>query len=212
MGGGNGMRIAGGRQGGRGVRATAGEGVRPSTARVREALFAMLGARVSGAWALDLYAGSGALGLEALSRGAARVWFVERQPEHAEMVRQNLKAHGLVEHGRVVTGSATDPMVFARLGEALERETGQRDVFSLVLMDPPYRQGLVGATLDLCGRSGILAPEAWAVAEHEPGCPDGIAGREGWLWRESRRYGESVLTFWSRIPSTKPVARIDNNE
>ncbi len=121
------MRIVGGAWGGRRLQAPPGGATRPTSDRVREALFSILGDRVDGARVLDLFAGSGALGIEALSRGAAEAEFVESDPRAAAAIRGNLKT--LDASGRVHARDA-----LAWLGSAA---SGGR-TFDLVFVDPPY--------------------------------------------------------------------------
>ena len=118
------MRVVAGHLGGRRLIAPAGGGTRPTSDRVREALFSMLGA-LDGALVLDLYAGSGALGIEALSRGAAAATFVERDPQALEIVRRNLGALEL-----------EDATVHRREALAHLRDTEAR--YDLIFIDPPY--------------------------------------------------------------------------
>ena len=165
-------------------------GVRPTGDRAREGLFNSLGTLVDldGAAVLDLYAGSGALGLEALSRGADRVLFVESSPAVLPVLRANLEAVGL-PGGRVVAGSV--PAVVA--GPA-------RGTFDVVLADPPYATP-VSEVLDVLGAlhaGGWLAPGAVLVVERssreEPfAWPTPLAGLR------DRRYGEAVLRY-GRFP------------
>jgi 16S rRNA (guanine(966)-N(2))-methyltransferase RsmD len=121
------MRIVAGRHRGRKLRAPAGQATRPTSDRVREALFSILGS-VEGTRVLDLYAGSGALGIEALSRGAASATFVESAAPAVAVIRANLAA-AREEEGEVVSGD-----VLAWLGSAAARGR----VFDLVFCDPPY--------------------------------------------------------------------------
>ena len=121
------MRVVAGRLGGRRLHAPAGDTTRPTSDRVREALFSALG-DVSGAVVLDLFAGSGALGIEALSRGASAVTFVDRDERALAAVRANLEALGAV--GKVVRSDAIG---------FLKRDDGA--VYDLVFLDPPYDSG-----------------------------------------------------------------------
>ena len=161
-------------------------GVRPTGDRAREALFNSLGSLLDlrGAAVLDLYAGSGALGLEALSRGAASVVFVESSPAVLPVLKENLAAVGL-PGGRVVPGSV--PTVVG--GRAPGR-------FDLVLADPPYATPVdeVVGVLERLSQNGWLAPEAVVVVERssrdEPfEWPTPLVGLR------DRRYGEAVLRY-----------------
>jgi len=182
-------RIVAGLAGGRRL-AVPPSGVRPTGDRAREGLFNSLGTLVDleGAAVLDLYSGSGALGLEALSRGAERVVFVESSPTVLRVLRANVAAVGL-PGGRVVAGSV--PAVVA--GPA-------RETFDVVLADPPYATP-VAEVLDVLGalhRGGWLAPGAVLVVERS-------SREEPFAWPtpleglRDRRYGEAVLRY-GRFP------------
>ncbi len=176
-----GLRVTGGRLGGRRLRAPRG-GLRPSADRVREATFARLG-DLEGAVVLDLYAGSGALGVEAISRGAARVVFVERAPRCVSVLRANIEALGLGAVARVVRGDA--PRSVERLGRA-----GRR--FDLVLLDPPYASDEAGRALEALVASGVLEKGAMVVLES--GRRHSVPQVAGLVPLDERRYGETVIT------------------
>ncbi len=182
-------RIVAGRAGGRRLKVPP-EGVRPTGDRAREGLFNSLGTLVDldGAAVLDLYAGSGALGLEALSRGAASVVLVESSPKVLPVLRANLAAVGL-PGARVVAGSV--PLVVARPAPS---------AFDVVLADPPYATPVteVLTVLERLSRGGWLAPGALVVLERssreEPfDWPTPLVGLR------DRRYGEAVLRY-GRFP------------
>jgi len=173
--------VTGGRLGGRRIRVPPA-GVRPTADRVREALFARLGA-LEGCRVLDLYAGSGALGIEALSRGAACAVFVERSAGVLAVLRANLGSLALDAVARVERGDARAAL--RRLGRA-----GCR--FDLVLLDPPYAESQeLERALRALVTSGILAPGAMVVAEtsRRPALPP-IEGLEA---LDERRYGDTVI-------------------
>ena len=149
------MRVTGGALGGRRLRAPARGPVRPTADRVREALFARLGG-LAGARVLDLYAGSGALGIEALSRGAVSAHFVERAAPVLQVLRANLEALALAQAARVLRGDACSVV------RRLARDGTQ---FDLVLVDPPYASSEASRALRALAESGILAPGAVVVVE-----------------------------------------------
>jgi 16S rRNA (guanine966-N2)-methyltransferase len=175
------MRVIAGTARGIPLRAPRDDGTRPVTDRVKETLFGILAERVPGSRALDLYAGSGALGIEALSRGAEHATFVERGRQPLAAIRHNLARTGLEARATVRAG---DVMRF--LAEA-EPEAP----FDLVFMDPPYAQRAILAPLERI--VPLLSPEADVVVKHfwrtEIPIPAGLA-----RWRE-RRFGETALTF-----------------
>lgn len=174
------MRIVAGRYGGRRLTAPKGEGTRPTSDRVREALFSALGP-LDGARVLDLFAGTGALGLEALSRGAEHVVFVERDRRALTALRANVAAldvpPGAVE---VRPGEARGALRAAR-------ERG--DDYDLVFLDPPYRLApALGAELTE-GLAGLLAPGARVVAEMDRRAPLEL----GLPCTLDRRYGDTQI-------------------
>ncbi|HSF97603.1 MAG TPA: 16S rRNA (guanine(966)-N(2))-methyltransferase RsmD, partial [Ornithinibacter sp.] len=179
-------RIIAGAVGGRTLRTPPGSGTRPTSDRVREALFSALDAReaVAGSRVLDLYAGSGALGLEAASRGAASVVLVESDGRAAEVIAGNVRDLGLSQVR--VTRTSVEA--------ALARGAGEAERADLVFVDPPYEldEVTLGAVLARLA-SGWLAPGGLVVVERstrspEPAWPVGI-GRVG----KPRKYGETTI-------------------
>jgi 16S rRNA (guanine966-N2)-methyltransferase len=175
----------------RGVRLRApGEGTRPLADRVKQTLFAILEPDLDGARVLDLFAGSGAGGIEALSRGAASATFVEKDQGAASVIEANLRATGLA--GPDATIVRWDVMRW--LGEPNADES-----FDLVLVDPPYAETeVLGRVLALLGRPDApLATSARVVAKHF--WRDRPPDRIGLLASErDRRFGETALTFYRR--------------
>jgi 16S rRNA (guanine966-N2)-methyltransferase len=157
------MRIIAGTFRSRTLAAPPGMSTRPTSDRLRETLFNVLAPRIEGAAFLDLYAGSGAVGLEALSRGAARVAFVERAPAALKVLNANLARLGIRSGVRVYAKSVS---AFLR---ASEKSTPKREPHEVVFLDPPYDAAdEYAATLSLIGgkASGILAEGAIVIAEH----------------------------------------------
>lgn len=195
-------RIIAGTLGGRGLRTPAGSGTRPTSERVREALFSALEARdaVRGARVLDLYAGSGALGLEAASRGAASVVLVESDRRAAAVAAANVRALGVGALARVRTGT---------VAAVLAPDPGPDDAAHLVLLDPPYdlAEAALRVVLDRLA-AGWLAPGGLLVLERssrspEPAWPSALVG-EG----RPRRYGETTLWFAERAPARTAVGGV----
>lgn len=185
------MRIIAGAYRGRAL-ASVGKGdkgahLRPTTDRVRESLFSMLtggrfGDPVTGARVLDLFAGTGALGLEALSRGAAHVTFVDDGRVAGRLIRDNIKTLGVADETRLISRNAT------RLPEA------SGEPASLVFLDPPYGMGLGEKALASALSGGWIAPDALIVWEEsgEVNPPDGV------VQLDSRRYGDTHITICER--------------
>ena len=180
------MRIVGGRLRGRRLAAPSSAAVRPTGDRLRESLFNILahayGDPVSGARVLDLFAGAGALGLEALSRGAAFALFVDDGAEARALIRQNVEALGLGGATRIFRRDAT------RLGPVHPLAP-----FSLVFLDPPYGKGLAERALASAREGGWLAPDALIVVEDA--AQPGFAAPEGFRELERRRYNDTELVF-----------------
>ena len=171
-------RVIAGRFGGRRLQAPPGDATRPTADRLREALFSILGARVEGAGVLDLFAGSGALGLEALSRGAGRATFVDSAPAALTALRANLAALGA--DAEVVRADA-----LRWLGAA---SAGARQ-YDLVFLDPPYRRAeALGATLSEL-LPAVLAPGALVVAESDRRSPLELTMPA----IDERRYGDTLI-------------------
>ena len=172
------MRVVAGRFGGRRLVAPPGDATRPTSDRVREALFSVLGASVEGARVLDLYAGSGALGIEALSRGAADAVFVDRAQPAIEAIRTNLAA--LEIEAEVWRMQAQ---------KALRTASARADAYDLVFLDPPYRRAAeLGRELSEA-LPAVLAPGARVVSESDR---RDVLALELPLTDE-RRYGDTVI-------------------
>jgi 16S rRNA (guanine966-N2)-methyltransferase len=172
------MRIVAGRFGGRRLVAPPGEATRPTSDRVREALFSVLGAEVQDARVLDLFAGSGALGLEALSRGAATAVFVDRAPRAVAAIRANLAA--LAVDGDVRRMEART---------ALRTASARGEAYDLVFLDPPYRHA-PGLGRELSeALPAVLAPGARVVSESDRRAPLEL----DLPLTDERRYGDTVI-------------------
>lgn len=193
------MRIIAGRLGSRRLSAPAGEATRPTSDRLRETLFNVLAPRIEGAVFLDLYAGSGAVGVEALSRGAARVLFVERAPVALKVLRTNLARLGLTEGFRIHPG---------QVGAFLRRPAeGESPRFDVIFLDPPYDAAEEYATtLELLGAAAaaLTAPGGVVIAEHRRkvklelvyGCLSRVRLLE---------QGDAALSFYAKEAPAGPV-------
>lgn len=176
------MRVIAGEAGGRRLVAPRGERTRPTADRVKEALFSSLAPRLAGASVIDLYAGSGALAIEALSRGADHATLVEKARPALDSIRDNLAATGLADRAEVVTADVTTALAGQPAGAP----------FSLALLDPPYAIDAATLTAVLAALARHLDPDALVVVE---------ASRHGApvIWPPSLRaerergYGDTVL-------------------
>lgn len=158
------LRIIGGQWRGRKLSFTPAPGLRPTTDRVRETLFNWLAPDIHGARCLDLFAGSGALGLEALSRGAAHCDFIDTSAASLRQIQSHLGTLGASEAGHCRAGSALE---FLATGEG---------PWDIIFLDPPFGADLVEASCELLGRPGLLANPALVYVEtgkrEQPGFPD----------------------------------------
>jgi 16S rRNA (guanine966-N2)-methyltransferase len=182
------VRIVGGSLAGRVLRAPAGQSTRPTSEKVREAIFNILGSRTDfeGAHVLDMFAGSGAMGIEALSRGAAHATFIDKDKTALEVLRKNLAELALAE----VTVLAQDAIAAVKRATAVP--------WRLVFVDPPYASDLAERAVLALPRES-LANDARVVIEHDrrhvP--PDALGSL---LRTDQRRYGDTLVSFYE-VPS-----------
>ena len=189
------MRVVGGAFKGRALVAPEGQGTRPTSDRARQAVFNILehaawAEPLQGARVLDLYAGSGALGFEAISRGAAFALFVETDEAARGAIRENADALGLMGRTRVHRRDATDLGV--RPGSAGE-------AFTLAFLDPPYGQGLGEQTLSRLLEGNWLAPGA--LVAFERGSDEPEIDTPGYERLDARDYGAARVLFLRRLPA-----------
>jgi 16S rRNA (guanine966-N2)-methyltransferase len=187
------MRIIAGTWRGRRLATPEGAAVRPTSDRVREALFGILahapawrrpeGPLPVDAVVLDAFAGTGAAGIEALSRGARAAIFLEQDRKAAALIRRNLTQLGAEQRGEVLERDATRPGRASRAAD-------------LILLDPPYRSGLAAPALEALAEGGWLAPDAVAIVETED--REAFAAPSGFETVDSRRYGRAALHFLRR--------------
>jgi 16S rRNA (guanine966-N2)-methyltransferase len=192
------VRIIAGEYRSRSVEAPAGLATRPTSDRLRETLFNVLAPRIEASAFLDMYAGSGAVGIEALSRGAARVTFVEREPKALATLRGNLERLGIGAGFRVQARS-----VAAFLRHANEAGSKQ-ECYEAVFLDPPWDAAAeYAATLGALGgaASGLLAEDAVVIAEHRR--KERLEDRYGCLERTRLlEQGDAALSFYAAVVGT----------
>ena len=183
------MRIVGGEYRGRALAAPRSQSIRPTSDRTREAVFNVIAhnhpGRLEGARVLDLFAGTGALGLEALSRGAAHCVFIEESAEGRGLIRTNVEAMGLQGRTRIFRRDATS------IGEV-----GTIMPFDLVFADPPYGKGLGERALASALAGGWLKADSLVLVEEEEASP--FQPPAGLSLVERRSYGDTVVTFCER--------------
>lgn len=223
------MRVIGGTFGGRRLRALEGHATRPTSDRVREALFSRLEARygLEGASVLDVFAGTGALAIEAISRGAARAVCIELERRALETLRGNLREFGLATQVRVmgddyrrvlaklagqIGQSAADRSAAdARSGvgrvQAPGRMTTTRRRFDGVFLDPPYGKGLAVEALEAVAKLGLVKPGGWVTVEvgRREATPETVEAEEGVLVRVREDvYGDTLLALYEAREAGAP--------
>ena len=179
------MRVITGSARGRRLKELEGMETRPTTDRDKEGLFSIIQFDIEGRRVLDLFAGTGQLGIECLSRGAASAVFVDRRADAVKLIKENLKVTDLTDRARVVSG---DSMEFLK---------SLREKFDLIFLDPPYAAGLLEPAIAHIARFDILAPHGIIVAEHPAGTVLPVLSAPYRLHR-TYRYGKIGLTIYRR--------------
>ncbi len=182
------MRIIAGSVKGRSLKTLRGKGTRPTSDRVKESLFAILGDRVSGADALDLYAGSGSLGIEALSRGAKSATFIDNYLPCIKTIKENLCTLGLVSKGKVYKQDGI---------AALQLLAKRKAQFNLIFIDPPYGSKLAEKTLHTLPLYNLIEDGATVVVEHSRRVSI-VRQTGGFKLKMQRSYGGTMLSFYER--------------
>lgn len=193
------MRVIAGRQRGRRLRVPRGLRVRPTLARVKTSLFDILTCRglVEEVRILDLFAGSGSLGIEALSRGAASVVFVEQERSVAHVLQSNVKASGFEDRSVVAVESCLT---------AIPRLARRGECFGGIFVDPPYGTGWVDRTLEEVTKWGLLRSDGWVVVHHRRG-EDPAAEHPPLTPTVRRRIGDAIVVVYrheSRQTAAEP--------
>lgn len=180
------MKIGSGRFRGCSIQAPKGLETRPTSGRLKKALFDIIAPELPGAVVVDLFAGAGALGLEAISRGASHVVFVERRKSAVAAIESNLEKLGVADQAEVLQGEAT---------KALHHLSQQSEWVQLVLLDPPYHARVYDAVMNRLDETSILASDGLVIAEHHH--KRDLEEAYGRLRRyRVVRAGESCLTFY----------------
>ena len=183
------MRIIGGTLRRRKLSPLRGLGVRPTTDYLRESVFDILAGCVEGAVVLDLFAGTGSLGIEALSRGASSAVFIEKSPQAIKTLLRNISAFSLEKRCTVLRRDVLRALSFLK-------STGHG--FDLVFVDPPYEHGLVKPTLHLLDRAECMAERGWVVVEHSlvETLPETV---EGFRRIDQRQHGKTLVSFYEYV-------------
>ena len=191
------MRVIGGNARGRQLKVPKGQGLRPTAGRVKESLFGILPHDLSGAKVLDLFAGTGNLTIEALSRGAAEAVLVDSSAQSAKTIRENLRRLGLTNRAKLWTMPAT---------RALRMLARQGETFDLIFIDPPYERRLIEPSLKIIDNETLLRDSGVLIAEHSVREPITLH-LENLNLTDQRRYGSTTLSFFRPITQTKSTTQ-----
>ena len=169
--------------------------VRPISGRMRQSLFDVLKPRITGAYFLDIFAGTGAVGLEALSRGALKVCFVDKDPRCIKVIGKNLDRLGWAEKSTVQRGDVLGPLTWIPHRAGIE-------AFDLIFLGPPYRDekntmlAFSTPVLNHISKGGILAPDGWTVCQHHK--KEKIEAIPGLEQFRQVRYGDTIMSYYRR--------------
>ncbi|MCD6486887.1 MAG: pantetheine-phosphate adenylyltransferase [Syntrophobacterales bacterium] len=177
------MRITGGRVRGRKIYAPKSEKIRVTSDRVRESLFDILPS-MEGMLFLDIFAGSGSVGIEALSRESSGVVFIEKEPLHAVELKKNLNLCGFEESSEVIISA---------VGRGIRVLSGRRRKFDIIFADPPYDRGMAVEIIDLLREADLIARNGVLIVEHS--FREDIMADNKFVLTDQRRYGDTVISF-----------------
>ncbi|MBO8162380.1 MAG: 16S rRNA (guanine(966)-N(2))-methyltransferase RsmD [Brevibacillus sp.] len=180
------MRVIAGEYRGRPLTAVPGKGTRPTTDKVKESVFNIIGPYFDGGWVLDLYAGTGGLAIEALSRGIERAVLIDIDPKAIAVIKKNLSSLGLSRRAEVYRNDAV---------RALRALAKRKLPFNVVMLDPPYAQQKIAEDIARMVEYGLLAANAWVVAEHDASVslPRRLAGCE---LERTATYGDTGISIY----------------
>jgi 16S rRNA (guanine966-N2)-methyltransferase len=183
------MKITGGRSRGRVLVSLKGMDIRPTSSKVREAIFNILGQDMSGLMVLDFFAGTGILGIEALSRGADGAVFIDKSNRSIDLIKKNLALCGYEDLSRVLKRDIMERSTFELLAENRK--------FDIAFIDPPYGKGLIPHVLEMLADNDVLTPDAAVVAESAKDDP--LPGQIGDLVHSGTKiYGDTKIDIYER--------------
>ncbi|SEB45040.1 16S rRNA (guanine(966)-N(2))-methyltransferase RsmD [Paenibacillus sp. GP183] len=183
------MRVISGSARGRTLKAVPGMTTRPTTDKVKEAVFSMIGPYFEGGLVLDLFAGTGGLGIEALSRGMDKGIFIDIEKKSVGTVQHNVAAAGFTDKAEIYRNDA---------GRALKLLSKRGLQFDLVFLDPPYKMKVIAELITGMEEQALLKPNAWIIVEHD--AEDDLAVTIGALQLKKRaEYGETAITIYERV-------------
>ncbi len=190
------MRVIGGNARGRQLKVPKGQALRPTAGRVKESLFDILPHNLSGAKVLDLFAGTGNLTIEALSRGAAQAVLVDSSVQSGKAIRENLHRLNLANRAKLLAMPVT---------RALWLLARQRETFDLIFLDPPYERQLIEPALKIIDKETLLRESGVLIAEHSVREPITLHLQRLNL-SDQRRYGSTTLSFFRPITQIKSIS------
>ena len=196
------MRVIAGSAKGRALKAVPGKNTRPTTDKVKEAIFSMIGPYFDGGWVLDLFAGTGGLGIEALSRGAERAVFIDMEKASIDVVRHNATEAGVADKAEIYRNEA---------GRAVKALAKRGSAFRYVFLDPPYRMKEMDGVMAQLAESGLLEPGAVVVVEHdaEHQYPETAVPFEQ---TKRVKYGDTAVTIYRYRPEADAAVRTEREE
>lgn len=197
-----GMRVISGSAKGRPLKAVPGNGTRPTTDKVKEAMFSIIGPYFDGGHVLDLFAGTGGLGIEALSRGMEHGVFIDMEYKSIEVIKSNVQSARLTEQAEIYRNEA---------GRALKVLQKREAIFDLVFLDPPYRMKNGIELMQEMHERGLLNPGATIVLEFETGHPYPTECQH-FIGVRQAEYGDTTLYVYRYEPEQNAVEASDENE
>jgi 16S rRNA (guanine966-N2)-methyltransferase len=180
------MRVAGGNARGRRLKVPKGQAVRPTSGRVKQALFNILPHDLSGIRFLDLFAGTGNVSIEAISRGAAEAILIDSSDESGKVIRENLR--------RVRFADRTSVLILP-VSRALRLLARRGESFDMIFLDPPYQHNWVERCLEIISRANLLRPSGTLITEHSVR-EQVKAGYGSLILKDQRNYGDTLLSFF----------------
>lgn len=181
------MRVIAGQLKGRKLKAPSGLNTRPTTDRVKESIFSMIHPYLMDSMVLDLFSGTGSLGIEALSRGAKKAYFVDHNKQSISIIRENISNLGLLDQSVILFSDAI---------KALKELALKNEKFDIIFLDPPYAKGLIIPCIQEIENNLLLRSEGMIVVEHDP--EDRLPEMIGKLHkRKDRRYGNTNISIYS---------------
>lgn len=190
------LRVISGSARGHKLKTIKGNTTRPTSDRVKESLFNIIAEYINGADVLDLYAGTGNLGIEALSRGANSAVFVDKSSECISIIQENLKHTKLIDKANLISGDANN---------TLNKLSQKNMAFDIIFLDPPYSKNFIKEILEIIEKNDIIKNDGIIIAEHD--INDSVEEEIGKLKLvRSKKYGDTVLSFY--MPHVKEMYNV----